>query len=68
MSVGGMGDLLSGIIGALLAFGLSPTDAAIIGVAVHGKSGEQEAVRGMIGMLPSDLLEHIRLLMNGVIS
>lgn len=40
MSVGGMGDILTGIIVSLLAQGYSPDKAAIIGAYIHGKSGD----------------------------
>lgn len=66
MSVGGMGDLLTGIIGALLAFGLSLIDATLIAVAVHGRAAKIDSKNGMIGMLPSDLLPYIRKLINNI--
>lgn len=40
MSTAGSGDVLTGIIGGFLAQGLSPLDAAILGVWLHGKSGD----------------------------
>jgi NAD(P)H-hydrate epimerase len=40
MATGGMGDVLSGIIGALLAQGLPPLEAARAGVFLHGRSGD----------------------------
>ncbi|MBK9772443.1 MAG: NAD(P)H-hydrate dehydratase [Candidatus Obscuribacter sp.] len=40
MSTAGAGDVLSGIIGGLLAQGLSPFDAAISGVYIHGRAGD----------------------------
>lgn len=43
MASGGMGDVLTGIIVALLAQSYSPSDAAILAVYVHGKSGDQLA-------------------------
>lgn len=65
MAVGGMGDVLSGIIGGLIAEGLSLFDAAILGVAIHGRAGELAAKNGSIGTLPSDLMPHIRSIVNG---
>ena len=56
MATGGTGDVLSGTIGALLAQGLAPFDAARLGVYLHGLAGE--AVRDRIGdagLLASDL-------------
>lgn len=40
MSTGGSGDVLDGIIGALVAQGLEPYDAAALGVYIHGLAGD----------------------------
>lgn len=64
MAVGGMGDVLAGIIGALMAGGMNCSDAARVGVAVHGRAGIQASGDGFIGTLPTDLLTEIRKLMN----
>ncbi len=40
MAAGGAGDVLTGIIGALLAQGLTPKDAACLGVYAHGLAGD----------------------------
>jgi hydroxyethylthiazole kinase-like uncharacterized protein yjeF len=40
MATGGMGDVLSGIIGALLARGVDPFEAACTGVYLHGLAGD----------------------------
>ncbi len=40
MATGGMGDVLSGCIGALLCQGLAPLDAAAAGVYLHGKAAD----------------------------
>ena len=56
LASGGTGDVLAGTIGALLAQGLAPYDAARLGVHLHGAAGE--AVRGRVGdagLLASDL-------------
>jgi hydroxyethylthiazole kinase-like uncharacterized protein yjeF len=53
----GTGDVLAGVIAGLAAQGLTPFDAASLGVYLHGKAGE--AVRndmGDVGMIASDLL------------
>ena len=67
MAVGGMGDLLTGCIAALLAQGLSPRDAALGGALLHAGAGDA-AVRcdGERGLLPSDLLPWLRRLANPV--
>ncbi|MGF1874391.1 NAD(P)H-hydrate dehydratase [Photobacterium frigidiphilum] len=64
MATGGMGDVLSGIIGALLGQGLSLADAACVGVWVHSKSADLCAQKGERGMLASDLFPYIRQLIN----
>jgi ADP-dependent NAD(P)H-hydrate dehydratase / NAD(P)H-hydrate epimerase len=55
MASGGMGDVLSGILGGLLAQGLPPGDAACLGAYVHGATADAAAADGEIGLLASDL-------------
>lgn len=56
MGSGGMGDVLSGIIAALLAQKLTPFDAASAGCVAHGSAADVIAEQtGMRGMLASDL-------------
>lgn len=43
MATGGSGDVLSGMIGSLLAQGLSPLDASLCGVYLHGRAGDLAA-------------------------
>lgn len=65
MATGGMGDVLSGIIGALLAQGYPLADAARLGVCLHSKAADLEAAaHGERGMLASDLFPHLRTLLN----
>ncbi|MFQ5544371.1 MAG: NAD(P)H-hydrate dehydratase, partial [Acidiferrobacterales bacterium] len=65
MASGGMGDVLTGIIAALLAQGLSRLDAARLGVWLHATAAD-DAVRenGEIGLLASDLLPLVRMRLN----
>jgi NAD(P)H-hydrate epimerase len=60
MAVGGMGDMLSGVIAALRAQGLDPFDAAACGALLHAVAGDDAARDGARGMLPTDLLPHLR--------
>ncbi|MCG7534430.1 NAD(P)H-hydrate dehydratase [Pseudoalteromonas sp. OOF1S-7] len=60
MASAGMGDVLSGIIAALLAQGLSKFDAAMLAVYIHGLAAEKAAHDGAHGLLASDLFVHIR--------
>lgn len=65
MASGGMGDVLSGIIAALLAQGLSLFDATCCGALLHGKAANEVAkVRGERGMLASDLFFWLQKLAN----
>ncbi len=60
MASGGMGDALSGMIGALLAQGLSPAEGACLGVYLHGEIADHvAATRGQIGLLASDVMEGV---------
>jgi NAD(P)H-hydrate epimerase len=62
MAKGGMGDALTGIIGALLAQGVSPLEAAKAGVFLHGRAGDIAAERhGEASMLATDLIEALGL-------
>jgi NAD(P)H-hydrate epimerase len=64
MSVGGMGDVLTGVVAALRAQGSSNEAAAAIGVLAHAVAGDLAARAGERGMLPSDLLDHLRAVVN----
>lgn len=64
MAVGGMGDLLTGVIAAFRGQGMSAFDAACAGALVHSLAGDAAAVEGQRGLLPSDLLPHLRRLCN----
>lgn len=67
MASGGMGDVLSGMIAALLAQGLKPSTAALLGVALHAAAGERAArLEGGRGLLALDLLPHARLLLEEI--
>jgi NAD(P)H-hydrate epimerase len=56
LATAGSGDVLAGLIGALLAQGLKPFDAACLGVYLHGAAGERMSSRlGDSGLLASDL-------------
>jgi NAD(P)H-hydrate epimerase len=64
MASGGMGDVLTGVIAGLLAQGLSLVDAACAGVYIHAKAGDRAAQEGERGLLASDVLPHLRKLVN----
>ncbi|QGL77061.1 NAD(P)H-hydrate dehydratase [Stenotrophomonas maltophilia] len=68
MAVGGMGDLLTGIIASLRAQGLSAFDAAATGALLHALAGDIAAADGARGLLPTDLLSPLRRLANPELS
>jgi NAD(P)H-hydrate epimerase len=58
MATGGTGDALTGVLGALLARGLSGFDAARLGTYVHGAAGDLAAARfGEDGLIAGDLID-----------
>lgn len=66
MATGGMGDVLTGVILGLLAQGESLTSSAVKGVMVHSLAADMDAEKnGERGLCASDLLPHIRHLVNG---
>jgi len=60
MGSGGMGDVLAGVVGALIAQGLEPADAAALGVYAHGAAADAVvARRGQVGLRARDVLEEM---------
>lgn len=60
MAAGGVGDVLTGLIGGLLAQGVSPWEAACLGVYVHGLAADRIARAGRpFGFLASELAAEI---------
>lgn len=58
MAVGGSGDVLAGMITALLGQGIAPLQAAACGAWLHGAAGDIcEKEMGQYGMLPTDMLQ-----------
>ena len=57
MSVGGSGDVLSGVIGAIAAQGITPFESACAGVYIHGLAGDIAAEKlGQESLLPRDII------------
>lgn len=65
MASGGMGDVLSGIVGALLAQGLHSEIALPMAVCLHAEAADIAATNGERGLLATDLFDPLRQLVNG---
>ena len=60
MATAGSGDVLTGILAALLAQGYAPVDAAILGVYIHGLAGDFAfAQNGREGLTALEITAHI---------
>ncbi len=69
MAVAGMGDVLSGVIGALLGQGLSAHQAATLGVWLHSSAADDVVLeQGEVGMLATTLIPYIRNRLNHLIA
>jgi NAD(P)H-hydrate epimerase len=56
MAKAGAGDVLSGIIGGLLAQGLAPLDAAVAGAYIHGRAGDLASqIHGLAGVMAGEI-------------
>lgn len=65
MSAPGMGDVLSGMLAALLAQGIAPDDALLLAVYLHGAAGDALAEQhAAVGMTASEVTEWARWLLN----
>jgi NAD(P)H-hydrate epimerase len=60
MATGGSGDVLTGVITALLCQGLAPFNAARLGVHVHGLAGDLSALElGQVSLIASDIIDYL---------
>lgn len=60
MATGGSGDVLAGLIAALVGQGMAPLDAAVLGAWAHGRAGDLAAtVVGETSLTARDLLDYI---------
>lgn len=66
LSSAGTGDVLAGMIGALIAQGLKPGDAMLLAVYLHGTAADQllDSNNGPLGMTASEIITSARLLLN----
>ena len=68
MTVGGTGDVLSGIVGAFLAQGVDSFEAAVAGAFINGAAGDFVRSEKGYHMLPTDLLKWIPCVMDDPMS
>ena len=62
LATGGTGDVLAGLIGAMLSQGLGPREAAVAGVTIHAQAGLMvQARRGRAGAIASDVIDSLPL-------
>ena len=67
MATGGSGDVLTGIIGAMLAQGLKGSDAAAYGAYVHGLAGDIAREKmGTHSMMASDIIDALKEVWTGI--
>jgi NAD(P)H-hydrate epimerase len=60
MATGGMGDVLTGIIGGLLASGYPPMESAALGMFIHGLGGDLALKNSSVeALLPTDLIKYL---------
>ena len=59
MATAGSGDVLTGIIAGLLAQGVSPEKAAILGVYLHGEAGDNAMKDKGYSLIASDIIENL---------
>ncbi len=64
MATAGAGDVLTGIIAALVAGGCELERAAAAGVLLHARAGDRAALSGERGLVASDLIEELRSVAN----
>ena len=64
MATAGMGDVLTGVIAALIAQKIGLMEATCLGVLMHALAGDKAAIKGQRGLIASDLFPHFLPLLN----
>lgn len=66
LSSAGMGDVLAGIIGSLIAQGMAPLDATLLGIYLHGAAADSLVADGIgpVGLTASEVAQEARNLLN----
>ncbi len=62
MATAGSGDVLAGVIGALLAQNWPAEPAASAGVWLHAHAGDHAAMKGLNSLVASDIIESLRVI------
>jgi len=69
MATGGSGDVLTGLIGALIGQGLAPFEATCLAVHCHGRTGDLAAEKlGQVSLMATDLLDYLPAAMKEVVA
>lgn len=69
MGTGGSGDILTGLVAALIAQGYSPYDGAVYGCYIHGRAGDYVKDKlGETGMIASDVLNELPMVFKDIYS
>ena len=64
MASAGMGDVLTGVVAAMVGQGLPLMDAAEVAVCAHALAADQAAVDGERGLIATDVIDHLRAAVN----
>jgi NAD(P)H-hydrate epimerase len=68
MASGGVGDVLTGVIAGLLGQGLSPFEASVCGVYLHGMGGDVVAsIKGQHGLIASDMVDALPYVIESIV-
>ncbi|KXX64851.1 bifunctional ADP-dependent NAD(P)H-hydrate dehydratase/NAD(P)H-hydrate epimerase [Marichromatium gracile] len=65
MATAGAGDVLTGVVAALIGQGMDAGGAARVGVCLHAAAGDRAALAGERGMIAGDIIEAVRALADG---
>ena len=65
MATAGSGDVLTGVLGALIGTGIGAFECACLGAYLHGAAGDMAAMHhGRLSMVASDIVEELENILN----